>query len=87
MSITFERESVEFQPIVVTRDGVPVTTGLSTCITQLGMRPVNFTSAVTVGTQVGCMVSGLTVGTYNVWVQISDSPETPVKNAGSFTII
>jgi len=87
MSITFERESVEFQPIIVTRDGVTITSGVSTCITQLGVRPVNFISAVTVGTQIGCMVSGLTPGAYNVWVQISDSPETPVKNAGSFTVV
>lgn len=87
MSITFERESVEFQPIVVTRDGVTITSGIATCIAQLGTRPVTFIPSVTVGTQIGCMVGGLTVGTYNVWVQITDNPEIPVKNAGSFTVI
>ena len=87
MSITFERESVEFQPVVVTRDGVVITSGIATCIAQLGVRPTTFIPSVTVGTQVGCMVSGLTVGSYNVWVQITDSPEIPVKNAGSFTIV
>lgn len=87
MSINFERESVEFQPIVVTRDGVTITSGVATSITQLGVRPTVWTPAVTVGTQIGCMVSGLNVGTYNVWVQITDTPEIPVKNAGSFTIV
>lgn len=85
-NITFERESVEFQPVVVTRDGVTITTGISTSITSLGTRPTVWTPAVTVGTQIGCMVSGLSVGAYTVWVQVTDSPETPVKNAGNFVV-
>lgn len=87
MSINFERESVEFQPITITRDGVTITTGVATCITPIGTRPVVFIPAVTVGSQIGCMVSGLSVGTYTVWVQITDSPEVPVKNAGNFTVV
>ena len=58
MSITFERETVEFQPITITRDSVPITSGIATSITQLGVRPTTWVDAVTLGTKVGCMVSG-----------------------------
>lgn len=84
----YPRESVEFQPILVTLDGVVKTTGVETQITLPAVRPssTGWISAITLGTEIGCMVSGLTVGTFKVWARVTDSPEIPVIDCGTFAI-
>lgn len=83
----YERESVEFQPVVVTRDGVTITTGVQIATSAINARPVNWVNATTLGDKIGFMVSGLSVGIYEVWVKITDSPEIPVKQAGKIQVV
>ena len=83
----YERETVEFQPITITRDGTVITSGIETCITVEDVRPVTFIAAVSLGTKVGCLIQNLSVGTYEVWVRVTDSPEIPVKSAGIFEVV
>jgi hypothetical protein len=81
------RESVEFVPVVVTKGGVAITTGVTFALAVAGARPVTFTTPTTLGAQIGIMTTGsLATGSWTVWAKIVDSPETPVVEAGSFTI-
>jgi hypothetical protein len=82
----FPRESVEFQPVTVTRDGSTVSTGVSFSIVPDGERPEEFTAAMTMFGKTGCMVSGLDRGTYRIFAKIADSPETPVIDCGYFYV-
>ncbi len=82
----FPRESAEFQPILITRDGVLMTTGVAYAVTAVTARPTTFTTATTLGSEIGFIVTGLSVGTYKVWAQITDSPEIPVIDCGNFVV-
>lgn len=82
----YPRESVEFQPVTVTRDGIAVTTGLSFAIVPDGTRPATFTAATILGGKAGVMVSGLARGTYRIFAQLDASPEIPVIDCGYFYI-
>jgi hypothetical protein len=82
----YPRESVEFQPVTVTRDGIAVTTGLSFAIVADGARPTTFTAATILGGKAGVMVSGLARGTYRIFAQLDASPEVPVIDCGYFYI-
>lgn len=86
MVSNYPRESVEFQPVRVTRDGVVVTTGLSFAIVPDGRRPVTFLPAVIIGNDAGVMITGLAAGTYHIYAQLSAGPETPVIDCGYFYI-
>jgi hypothetical protein len=82
----FPRESVEFQPVTVTRDGFTVSTGVSFSIVPDGDRPTTWTAAISINGKTGCMVSGLARGTYRIFAKIADSPETPVIDCGYFYV-
>lgn len=84
--ISYPRESVEFQPVHVTIDGSPVTTGVTFAITSRGGRPEAWVSPVELGGQIGVMVGGLEIGGYSVWAKVIAAPETPVVNCGSFWV-
>lgn len=84
--MTYPRESVEFQPVTVTVDGVAVTTGVTFAVVPYGDRPVTFVAPTTLGGKIGVMVSGLGVGVYRVWAQVTSAPETPVIDCGTFTV-
>lgn len=88
MTNIYPRESVEFQPILVTVDGTTVTTNVETQITSVSGRPssTSWIPAVTLDGQIGLMIQGLSVGTYEVWARVSDSPEIPVIDCGSFAV-
>lgn len=86
MTNAYPRESVEFQPVTVTRGGVVVTTGLSFAIVPDGDRPVTFTAPATVGTETGVMIQGLARGTYRIFAKITNAPEVPVIDCGYFYI-
>jgi hypothetical protein len=88
MTNIYPRESVEFQPILVTLDGDTVTTGVETQITLPSARPSSsgWTAATTLNGNIGLMISGLSVGTYEVWARVTDSPEIPVIDCGSFAV-
>lgn len=86
MANAYPRETVEFQPVSVTRDGAAVTAGLAFAVVPDGTRPVTFTPAVVAEGKTGVMVSGLTAGTYRIFAQISAGAETPVIDCGYFYI-
>lgn len=82
----YPRESVEFQPVLVTLDGEPITTNVEFSITNMTNRPSTWSAATLLQDQIGVMISGLAVGTYKVWARITDSPEIPVIDCGSFAV-
>lgn len=83
---SYPRESVEFQPVKVTLEGAPVTSGLLIAVVPDGQRPVTFTPAIVFGPEAGVMVSGLAHGTYRIFAQLESGPETPVVDCGHFYI-
>lgn len=82
----FPRETVEFLPVQVFVDTVPVTQNVQFSVTAETDRPATFGSAVTLGTAIGVMVENYSAGAYTVWAQITSYPETPVVNCGSFIV-
>ena len=86
MTNIYPRESVEFQPVLVTLDGNAITTNVEFAITNMTARPSNWVAATTLQNQIGVMVENLSVGTYKVWARITDSPEIPVIDCGSFAV-
>ena len=86
MTNTYPRETVEFQPVTVLIDGAPVTAGVTFAVVAYGDRPVTFTAPVTLGGQIGVMVSGLVPGMWVVWAQVADAPEMVIIDTGAFTV-
>lgn len=86
MTNAYPRESVEFQPVTVTRDGFTVSSGVSFAIVPDGDRPEEFTPAVTISGKTGVMVDGLDLGTYRIFAKVAGSPEIPVIDCGYFYI-
>lgn len=82
----YPRESVEFQPVLVTLDGEPITANVEFSITNMTARPSDWSAATVLQNQVGVMIVGLSVGTYKVWARITDSPEIPVIDCGAFAV-
>lgn len=85
---TYPRESVEFQPILITLDGTPFTTAadIEVSITAPSARPSTWIASTSLGGEIGVMIENLAVGSYTVWARITDSPEIPVINCGSFAV-
>ena len=88
MTNIYPRESVEFQPILVTLDGVPVTTAVETAVLLPSARPAesDWVTAYALDGDIGVLIQNLATGTWNVWARITDSPEIPVINCGSFVV-
>ena len=86
MSSSYPRETIEFQPITITVDGAPVTTGVTVAIAANGTRPSEWVTPTTLAGKIGVMLTGLTPGLYNIWAKIASSPETPVIDCGFVTI-
>lgn len=83
---SYPRETVEFQPIIIKKDDVVITTGISTALVAHGARPTVWTAATVLGLEVGVMLTGLTPGTYDIYAKIVDVPEAPVIDCGSVAI-
>lgn len=86
MANAYPRESVEFQPVKVTQDGMVVTTGLSFAVVRDGTRPVTFTPATVLDDEPGVMLSGLAAGTYRIYAQLTAGVEIPVIDCGYFYV-
>lgn len=87
MSDYYQRETVEFIPVTVTVDGVPVTSGVEFAVTSGGARPTSWAAPVTIDGQIGVMTSQQPLGRYTVWARISSAPETPVICCGYYTVV
>lgn len=88
MSNVYERETNEFQPIVVTVDGTVLTavTNLSFSITDLSTRPTVWIAAVLYGGAVGLWVTGMTPGTYQIWFKYILGTETIIRRSGQLIV-
>ena len=86
MSNSIPRESVEFQPITITVDGTPVTTGVTVALVANGTRPSEWVTPTTLNGKIGVMIEGLAPGLYNIWARVTSSPETPVIDCGIVSI-
>lgn len=75
---TIPRESVEYLPVTVTRNGVPVTSGVSFALTTSGQRPVEWTPAVITQSGTAVLVGGRPPGRFNVWARVIDGDEQAV---------
>lgn len=82
---TFLKESVEFQHIVVTRDGIPAT-DFEVSIVPFGQRPSEWATAIELDGKYGIMIQNLDPGQYSIYTKIRDDPETPVLLAGRVSI-
>jgi len=83
---SYERESIEFQPVTVTVDGEAVTDGVTFAITPNGARPLAYVAPTTVDGKIGVMIQGLTPGMYRVWAKVVSTPETVVINCGTVIV-
>lgn len=82
----FQRETTEFLPITINKDGTPTTTGIQFTITPYGTRPTTWATPTTLGTDIGVMVTALPPGNYIVWARITTTGETPVLQATTFEV-
>jgi len=83
---SYPRETTEFQPLIIKKNNVIVTEGISTSIAEHGERPSTWIPAVALGAEVGVMITGLTPGMYDIYAKVTDSPEIPVMDCGSIAI-
>jgi hypothetical protein len=86
--MSFPRETVEYQTVVVTIDGTPVTDNVTFSVVPAGNRPNTWQPATIVDNATAFLVTGMTPGVYTVWAKITNtsSTERPVMNCGTFRI-
>ena len=83
----YQRETQEFLPVAVTRDGAPITTGIEHAITPYGTRATTWTAPTILSGKTGVMVQGLAPGEYIVWTRITTAGETPVLQTITFEVV
>ncbi len=83
---SYPRETVELIPVTVTVNGAPVTTGVQLCVTPDGARPTVWEAPYELDGRIGYMLDGTLQGdkAYRVWAKVTDTPEIPVIDCGSF---
>ena len=88
MTNIYPRESVEFQPVLVTLDNVAFTSGVQFAVLKPNDRPISsdWFSATLLQGATGFLTGSYVAGTWKVWAKIADSPETPVIDCGSFQV-
>lgn len=88
MTNIYPRESVEFVTVLVTVDNNQITSGVEFAVIKPTARPTDsdWFAATLLQGQVGFFTGNYAAGTWNVWAQVSDSPEIPVINCGSIQI-
>lgn len=81
------RESIEFVPLTVKVDGVPVLTGVTVSVVAAGSRPGAWVAPTALAGKIGVITNGYAAGAWQVWAKVSGfAPETPVVDAGSFRV-
>jgi len=86
MTTRYPNGSVEFQPVIVTVDGVQVFTGVQLSVVPFWTEHTTWVDPITLDGQIGFMVGSYAPGNYTVWAQVTDSPEHPYINCGDFVI-
>ena len=84
----YPRETVEFQPVTILKDGEPVTTAVEFAIIANGDRPLeaDWGAAIELDSRIGVMVAALEPGPWNIWARVTDTPEIPVLDCGVFRV-
>ena len=88
MTNIYPRESVEFQPVLITLDNTVITTAVQFAVLTTTDRPQTsdwFNATILAGAT-GFLTGTYAKGTWKVWAQITDSPEIPVIDCGSFQV-
>ena len=89
---SYPRETVELVSVVVTVDGTPVTENVQVAVTPAydGTRPADWVDATVLGDSIGYMLGALTAtaypATFRVWAKVTDTPEVPVVDCGTFKL-
>lgn len=83
---TLPRETIEFLPITIMVDGVKVTNGVSLSSVIAPQRPIVWSPATLVGTNIGLIVSAPAPGLYTVYAKIAGTGETPVILCGQYLV-
>ena len=88
MTNIYPRESVEFQPVLITLDNSVITSNVQLAVLTPNDRPLSsdwFNATILQGAT-GFLTGSYTAGTWKVWAQITDSPEIPVIDCGVFQV-
>ena len=88
MTNIYPRESVEFQPVLVTLDNNPVTDSVEFAVLKPNDRPQDsdWFAATLLQGETGFLTGTYGVGVWKVWARVTDSPEEPVIDCGSFQV-
>lgn len=81
----YYKETVEFQEVRVSVDGVPHS-NFKVCLVPLGDRPEVWNDPFELDGKYGVMIEDMEIGQYWVYVRVEDNPEAPVLLAGTVTI-
>lgn len=82
----YPRESVEFQPAPMYKDGIITLISIEYSIVGENERPGTYIAATTLAGKTGFLVGSYGVGVHRVWGRITDNPEVPVLDLGTFEI-
>lgn len=92
MTNTFIQGTLEFQPVSIKLDGVPVFNNVQfsvvliddTVETEAG----TFSAATSLDGKIGVMLTpDMVIGYYKIYAQITDTPEIPIKDCGTVRIV
>lgn len=84
---SYPRETNEFAPVPIRRDGQLVTTGVQYAITtDPDARPTDWQAAEILDGKTGITITGYAPGFYYVYAKVTSNPEVPVLDCGAFRI-
>lgn len=79
LAVVAPHETAEFRPLTVNDANNTAVTTYKWQITASGARPVGtWLSPISYSGRTGFTVTGLAMGTYSLWIQITDGPYLPV---------
>lgn len=79
----YQRETTDLQPVLVERDGQPVTTGVEVSVVPRWSRPGEWTAATVVDGRTWVPVTGRTPGLWQVYTRTDGR----VLDAGLFEVV
>lgn len=87
MSNVYPKETVEFQPVLVTVDGTAVTDDVELAVVVFQERPETWSAPVELDGKIGVMIDSYEPGRYDVWARVTDAPEIVVVKCGGFMVV
>jgi len=83
---SYPRETTQFQPVIVTENGLTITTGVKFSDVPDGSRPTTWVTPTTLNGAIGVMVAGYPAGRRRIFAQVTANPETPVIDCGVYMV-